>query len=115
MKKKRLPYGLRSLYYLYFLLDGHEIVYIGFTGSLKARLKAHKALGKQFTSHKSIRLGYYNFESALLEKDIILGFEIEHKLIRAFQPKYNGDCITGRVSLSERLKEKRATRLKKAA
>ena len=80
-------------YYIYFLFDKDEIVYIGLSQDPERRIKAHNKSGKQFTSTKMMSLKYYQNK----------GLDIERQLIGMFKPKYNGDCITGRKSYSEAL------------
>src|SRR5690606_11853950 len=68
--------------YVYFLIRGSRIVYIGYTSNIQQRISAHKSglwIKNWFTSVRFIRC-----ESA----GAALGYE--KRLIRLFKPKYNG-------------------------
>jgi len=64
-------------YCLYFLIDGDEVVYIGYTASLLARVKIHRK-DKEFTDV------YY---LDCLSKEKVL--QLEEYYIKTFQPKHN--------------------------
>lgn len=74
---------------LYFLYDNKEIVYIGRTKgryNLKQRLYSHERCGKTFNEVIYYMVDDYN-ECKKLERENI----------RHYAPKYNKQCIPGRV------------------
>lgn len=86
-KSKSIPSGLQNIenihrfndniYFVYFLCDGDEIVYVGQTSILTNRIKTHKP-DKEFTDV------YYITVQSTKE-----ALRVEAYYIRRFKPKYN--------------------------
>ena len=66
-----------AISFIYFLIDGDEVVYIGKSLKLHTRIRAHKCDVKVFDS-------VFAFPVKTSEAS-----KIEEKYIRAYQPKYN--------------------------
>jgi hypothetical protein len=65
-----------KIYFLYFLYDGIEVVYIGITTDLKTRMKSHKN-----KIHNSVIIERYASKADALRN--------ERKYTIMFQPKYS--------------------------
>jgi len=100
-KKKNTwkPGMIYDQYYIYFLYNLNEIVYIGFAHDVNKRLKDHKKLGKIFDSHKFFPVQYYSNN----------GLYIERELIKMLKPILNGDVLCGR---KERKNKSKITKFK---
>lgn len=83
----RLNESRRIRAFVYFLISGGEIVYIGETTNIEARIEHHLSR----TSEHNRRRGFKEFDRAFyLEVPSAEALAYEGALIRALRPRYNG-------------------------
>lgn len=94
-------------HWVYFLLKGKIIIYIGCTMDCARRINEHKLNGKRFTSFRTIECSSYEIASAY-----------EKRWIKRFRPRDNRNGFGGTVnniSMCLYIKKDRAQKLREFA
>jgi hypothetical protein len=85
-KLDKIPFVVERKYVIYFLYDGDNIVYVGKSRDVDARIRAHNSSKKIFDS--------YSLYEVLEESSMDI---IERYFINKYLPKYNQDGMTKKL------------------